>query len=107
MRSNLSFSKILFTSLAVLIFFVLPCAAISEYQKTGNLPFLSSLQNSGRVAGISTENSNVVNVGSITLNLNSQEGILVIAGIFLVGLSIILVLFLLIENTRGKKKFKY
>lgn len=53
----------------------------------------------GKVAGISTRNSIIQIPGTnSTINLNSQTGIFIIAGIILIALALILVIYLLITG---------
>jgi len=103
LRFNISFTKVAVVIATIFTFFVLPISFISNVLNDAG-------STSGRVAGVATNISktNIVEIPilNIAFNLNSQSGLLIIGGLILVGISAILMIYLLLDNAKYKK-FKY
>lgn len=60
----------------------------------------TSVPTTGQVAGINTKNNSIIQIPGTNsvINLNSQTGVFIIAGIILIALALILVIYLLITG---------
>lgn len=104
LKAEISIRKIIVACFSVFIFLILPIFIISQI----STPKESS--NQGQVAGISTSSINTpsyIYLFGQSFDLNSQAGILVIAGILLFSIAFILIMFLAFDSLKSKKKSRY
>lgn len=135
-KIELDFAKSLIVIVTLMVVFVIPVQIITYYRSQTPAPSVSStattntaangsqatLKNStaagtattSKVAGASTTKSSVKGVESIniplinqTIDLNSQTGLLILLGLFLIGISILLTLYLLIDGAREEEHRKH
>lgn len=73
---------------------------LSNVAERANNTSTTTSTSQGRVAGVSTDKNSVIQIPGTTstINLNSQTGIFIIAGIILIALALILVIYLLITG---------
>lgn len=111
--TQISLVQVLTVFAIVFMTLVIPAQIITYSQRTNAAETAYNLSNvaertgstttttssSGKVAGISTKN-NIIQIPGTnsTINLNSQTGIFIIAGIILIALALILVIYLLITG---------
>ncbi len=103
LETDFSTKKIFALILSVLLFFVVPIVTIETISSK-----ISKNISDGQVAGVSTTqtnftNSNVLNLFGVSLNLNSQSGLLILGGVVLFGIAIILIIYLFIDNNAKNK----
>lgn len=83
----------------VTLFFVMPVLGISYLQ--GNPVNIAPVENTtGQVAGASTEA--LPSTSFLGVDMGTQQGLLLTIGIILVGISLVVVLFLIAESVKKK-----
>ena len=99
---DFSFKKLFFSIVFILFFLVAPIVIIDGTIKN------TSSQNQAQVAGISTSTTEVsesyLYLFGQKFDLNSQAGVFAIAGLTLLGIAIILILFLLADSFLRQSK---
>jgi biopolymer transport protein ExbD len=101
---DLTPARVIAILFSVLLFFVTPVSVITYYKNNPvNLDFSASsstkTNTTGQVAGVSTEASSAF----FGIDFNKESGIIFTVGLILVGVSIILIIFLIVDNIRYKK----
>jgi len=91
---------------SVTLFFVLPVLGITYLQThlvnlTAQENTTSAQTTQPQVAGVSTDAS-TENANVLGIDMGSEQGLLLTIGIILVGISLIIVLFLIAENTKKR-----
>lgn len=92
--------------------FVLPIALITSYEATPNLQNNSiqttnNLPSGGQVAGVNTQkDENIIRLPIINefVSLEGQSGSLIIIGLLLLGISLIVILFLIFDSLKRNSK---
>lgn len=110
-KTQVSLVQVLTVLAAILVTFVLPAELFTYYQQnqqgtpytTAVVAHTSSSASTvtGQVAGTNTQAaSDIISIPgtSFSINLNSQTGILIIAGALLVALGLILMIYLLLSK---------
>ncbi len=113
-KLEISLTQLLMITATVVAVLVIPAQLIS-FARYGNTrsPYSASIvaeqnpsgqsanatSNTGKVAGVQTEGS-IINIPGTTIqvDLNSQTGLVVIAGLVLISIAIILLLYLLLSR---------
>lgn len=109
---DLTFNKVLIALSAVFVFFVLPCITINTVQRINQEDQLRK-EVTQQVAGISTTSEEVNNKGTYIPFLNSfidispQSGLFIIVAIVLFTIAFALILYLILQDKRKNRKFKY
>jgi hypothetical protein len=101
LRPEITFSKIVATFVTITIFFALPAWAINSYF-IQNTPHTA--ETTGQVAGVTSDDtikSTNVNLFNLT-KLDTQPQIFIIGGTILIGIAIIVILYLLIDQQKQK-----
>jgi len=98
LKIYLTIPKFLVIIITISISFILP-ASLFNSQKFDSKP-------KSEVAGISTQRQDDSNIQSNPINFNDQSHLLIIVGIILIGLSILIIIYLFIDNIVIKKNSK-
>jgi hypothetical protein len=115
-KAHVTFIKLLVAFNILMATLVIPALGITYYQNrqesfienqsalAQQVQTTSTNNTTGRVAGVSTSNNafKLPLVGTI-IDLNSSSGLLIVVGIGLLGISMILLLFLIVDNVKIKK----
>ncbi|GIW58895.1 MAG: hypothetical protein KatS3mg086_180 [Candidatus Dojkabacteria bacterium] len=103
LKPEITFAKVVTILVTITLFFALPAWLIETY--IAPQPF--NQQTQGQVAGITTDDSsNISNntnlpIGSIDIN-SIQPQVFIVAGIILIGIALIVLLFLIFDQQRRK-----
>ena len=95
LKVELNVAKVIVATIIVLCFYVLPIYLINKSQET---PIAGP-----EVAGVSVSKVNELNLGFTRVDLNSQAGIFVTGGVILMGISIILIIFLILDDIKFRR----
>jgi hypothetical protein len=103
LKVDLDLPRFLIIVITIFATFVLPAQFI-QYYKTQSETQIATPQ-SGQVAGLATQKSSStikVPFTDTEVDLNSQAGVMIVGGMVLIGISIILIIFLLIDSYKSK-----
>jgi hypothetical protein len=107
LKMEITITKIFLIIVGVTFSFVLPFFAIENYKQSSNTTTeIASDSSNGQVAGVSTEATNstfIIPLTNTEVDLNSQSGSLISVGMILIGVSFILLIFLLVDSVRSRK----
>src|SRR5690554_5595274 len=105
---DLNTQKVVAIFVSVFLFFILPVAGIEHLnqtslinsydQNTTQIAASNTNPVTGRVAGVSDQNTNKI----LGLYLNDEATLFLIGGIILIGISILLIIFLIVDSRRSK-----
>lgn len=93
--------------LTIMFAFVLPIAVISSYQSGGTDTNTTTNSSGGQVAGITTykdESTIKLPILNEIVSLEGQSGSLIIIGLLLLGISVIVILFLIFDSFKRNSK---
>ena len=111
LKTELSLPKVLVIIITILFTLVIPAELITYYNRTSTNSSSETSKNTNSqnssVAGVTTEKSSQnidIPFLNTSINLNSQSGVFILAGSILIGVSLILLMFLVVDNTRVKRR---
>lgn len=111
LKAEFTFGKFVFILVSIFLFIILPINIINTYVPQLNPSGSESQDNfevsTGRVAGadsqqdiVTTGNDLTIPFINVAIDLDSQSGSLILMGIVLLGISIILSIYLLVDSTK-------
>lgn len=113
---DLTPARIVVIVATVFMFFVIPITVITQYKNDPQMfeKIANNLrgqpQQTGQVAGATTttkkEEPSAPKILGLEVDMNKESGIVFMVGLLLVGISIILIIFLVVDNMRYRKYLK-
>lgn len=108
LKPDITFGKVVATIITLVLFLALPIGIIDTYIQPDNpQPQPVSTSSTGQVAGVSTSSNSedviTIPVIEYDLELESQGGLLILAGSVLIGIAIVMLMYVLVVEQKVKR----
>lgn len=105
LKVDFNLGKFIATVIAINLFLILPISLIESTRNVANNN--PKIAEDGRVLGLSSEvqvsQTSEYQLFGVAFDPNSESGLLVVMGLILLGISILILTFLIVDNYRSKK----